>query len=251
MRGFRSEFTLRISNLTSEHLNGMAFVIQSEGVSAQGVGGGGLGYGDVNTPGVNKGIINSFAIEFDTHKDADASGINALNDPNDNHISLHSRGVGNANSADELYAIVNASTAINPLVGATTRVVVHFAPPTLAISVAPLTGPVFNLTNFDLSSLIALDSFGAAFVGFTASTGGASGESFEVLDWSYDYIGAPDALKCRVFGDGAVNAVAGEFAVAYLQLVDQFGNNYTTTANVNATLATPSNQILIDYMSDG
>jgi hypothetical protein len=45
----------------------MAFIMQSESVTAQGVALAGLGYGDENDQ-LNKGIHNSIAVEFDTHK---------------------------------------------------------------------------------------------------------------------------------------------------------------------------------------
>lgn len=143
----------------------MAFVMQSESLSAQGVNNAGLGYGDENTA-VLKGIHNSVAVEFDTHKDAALSGPLALGDPNDNHVSIHSRGVGMANSADHQYALLNGtSTAINPLSGHDTAVTVESTPDYFSVHVAPLTGAVINITGPALATLMTLDQWGAGFIG--------------------------------------------------------------------------------------
>jgi hypothetical protein len=254
VRGFRTQFVMRISNTSVDNFNGMSFIIQSEGLTAVGVGGAGLGYGDVNTPGVTKGIIDSIAIEFDTHKDDDASGINALHDPNNNHISVHSRGVGQANSADETYAWVNGTTtAINPLVGATTTVTIEFTPTLFKIEVTPLTGPVISIANPDIGNWMAVDSYGGAYVGFTASTGSTSGETFDVLSWSYEFLGVADPSRFQTFGTALQQARAGNLSTFYVQLIDQWGNNLTSTADVSlaATLSSPPQYVVVSYEGNG
>jgi hypothetical protein len=255
VRGFRTQFQLLISNTTADHPNGMALVLQSEGAPSQGVGGGGIGYGDVNTPGVEKGIIDSISIEFDTHCDNDTSGPNALSDPNDNHVSVHSRGPGVANSADQAYALFQnaTSTAINPLWGVVQTVTVEFTPDYLAVSIAPLTGAVLNLTQVAVDKWMAIDAYGAAYIGFTASTGSTSGETFDVLSWSYSFLGVATPSRCVVYGTGQTTAVAGDWANVTLQLVDQWGFNYTDSAGlvVTGVLAAPPQIVNVTYVADG
>src|SRR4051794_3703875 len=76
---------------------GFAFVIQNDDQYATGDIGPGLGYGDQGIG--TAGIHSSLAIEFDTVQQID------LGDPNNNHISVHSRGA-QSNSANETYSLV-------------------------------------------------------------------------------------------------------------------------------------------------
>jgi hypothetical protein len=76
---------------------GFAFVIQANSISASGNPVAGLGYADQGSG--SAGIVNSIAIEFDTTQNA------AMNDPNNNHVSVHARNAGIANSANENYSL--------------------------------------------------------------------------------------------------------------------------------------------------
>lgn len=80
--GFVTTFKFRVANNVGGGGHGFAFVIQNQSPSAVGGVGADLGY---------SGLINSLAIEFDMHKDT------VNQDPNDNHVSIHSRGqIGNS-----------------------------------------------------------------------------------------------------------------------------------------------------------
>jgi hypothetical protein len=225
VRGFRSEFAMNLSAINAEHHDGVAFVIQSEGSQASGVGGAGLGYGDVNALPL-RGIAKSIAIEFDTFQDDASSGRDALHDPNANHVSLQARGGGALqNSADHVYSL-QQSTAIPPLSGGVHRVIVEYDPTAqLLVYVLPLTGPVLNVS----ASLIdlPLDSLGRAYVGFTASTSAASGERHAIGNWSFAFLGRADANRTVASGAALSSAVAGVVESFDVQLVDQYGNNYT------------------------
>lgn len=232
VRGFRTEFTLNLSAINAEHHDGVAFVIQSEGPLATGVGGGGLAYGDVNALPL-RGITNSLAIEFDTYCDNATSGRDALQDPNANHVSVHTRGAL-ANSADHRYSL-QQSTAIPPLSGSVVRVVVQFDPnAALLVYILPLTGPVLNVS----SSLVSLPT--VAYVGFTASTSAASGERHAISDWSFAFLGRADATRTVASGAALTSAVAGVVESFDVQLVDQFGNDYPFDDGVVLSSNTPS-----------
>ena len=82
----------------------MAFVIQGEGLDAYGDHASAMGYGGFAVSPDN-GIRNSLAIEFDDF------GSNAWNDPNGNHISIHTLFAA-PNSQDENTASIGI--AANP-----------------------------------------------------------------------------------------------------------------------------------------
>ncbi|KAJ3326532.1 peptide-N4-(N-acetyl-beta- glucosaminyl)asparagine amidase [Blyttiomyces sp. JEL0837] len=76
---FISTFSFKITRPNGgDGADGISFVIQSSSPSAIGTGGSGLGYA---------GIPKSVAVEFDTYCSRDT-----CNDPNGNHISVHTRG---------------------------------------------------------------------------------------------------------------------------------------------------------------
>jgi hypothetical protein len=253
VRGFRCEFTINMSSVNAEHHDGLAFVVQSESSGAQGVAGAGLGYGDENTA-VRKGIVNSLAIEFDTHLDNDTAGPLALHDPNANHVSVQTRGIAQANSANHDYSL-QQNTAIPPLSGAVHTVRIEYLPAKhLHVFILPLTGPVINITDTSpIEDSLALDQFGAAFVGFTASTSSASGERHAIGNWSFEFLGRPDPARCAHDGSGVSTAVAGDLAHFAVQLVDQFGNNFTDNTGVTlaATLSAAPHAISVSYAGLG
>ena len=102
--GFDTTFTYRISNPSlrcnshddvythcrSRGADGFAFVLQANAKQALGGSGQELGYG---------GIVNSLAIEFDTFFNPE------LLEPYENHISVHTRGWRDANSANQTYSL--------------------------------------------------------------------------------------------------------------------------------------------------
>eukprot|EP00455_Lapot_gusevi_P000473 TRINITY_DN10216_c0_g2_i1.p1 TRINITY_DN10216_c0_g2~~TRINITY_DN10216_c0_g2_i1.p1 ORF type:complete len:168 (-),score=53.29 TRINITY_DN10216_c0_g2_i1:19-492(-) len=75
-QGFTTKFSFRM-NGGDNGADGFAFVIQGAGSYVLGDDASGLGYGSIK---------QSIAFEFDTYKNGD------LNDPNNNHISVHTRG---------------------------------------------------------------------------------------------------------------------------------------------------------------
>jgi hypothetical protein len=174
--GFRSTFQLRVTeprgfaDTDGSGADGFAFVIQNDGLSALGGAGRELGYA---------GIPNSLAIEFDTWQNSE------LGDPNSNHISVHTRGTM-PNSADETGHLGLTSAIPYLSDGGRHRASIRYLPPDrsapgfLAVYVDDAPIPDLSL-ELDLSQVLRLDN-GRAFIGFTASTGGAS-DRHEILRW--------------------------------------------------------------------
>jgi hypothetical protein len=180
--GFATRFQFQIADLDSvapdcEGItggDGFAFVIQNESVSALGFAGGALGYGGsepVPLPGDS--IANSLAVEFDTWCNDN------LNDPNGNHISVHTRGT-EPNSADHALASLGSTTTIpNMSDGNVHTVKIVYIPGTLSIFLDDLITPVL-IISVDLATTLSL-SRGRAWVGFTAGVAAAF-ENHDILN---------------------------------------------------------------------
>jgi hypothetical protein len=178
--GFETTFQFRITPLsgfnTEPSADGFTFMIQNTGTNVFGGAGDGIGYG---------GIANSVAVEFDTFCNGPATVLacynqgNGINDPNGNHIEVHTNGTG-INTQQSIYRIGTATTAIPVLDNGTIYTArILYVPGTLSIfldNVPTLTVPL------DLATTLALDN-GTAFLGFTAGTGSASARH-DILNWN-------------------------------------------------------------------
>ena len=151
--------------------DGFTFVIQNADPKAMGYPGGGMGYA---------GITNSLAVEFDTW-DNNESGHFLLRDPDDNHISVQTRGT-DANSEFK-----GCSLGLTPNLpelsdGEVHTVKIEYVPGTLIVYVDDMELPVLAV-KVDLSTTLALED-GKAWVGFTAATWDAF-ENHDILNWAY------------------------------------------------------------------
>lgn len=162
--GFRARFAFFLNDQGSIPEDskiggdGFAFVIQNSSATAIGDYGSGIGYGGVAT---RDAIPNSIAVEFDTWRNSD------LNDPNENHLSVHSRGIL-ANSPHEDYSL-GSTTAIPDLgLEIVHTVEVRYLPGVMDIFVDDMAMPVL-VVPVDLDATLAMSS-GQAWIGFTAST---------------------------------------------------------------------------------
>jgi hypothetical protein len=183
--GFQTTFQFRLSNPGGliqwspqgyqRGGDGFAFVIQNYGIPVVGYWAGYLGY---------HGIPNSLAVEFDTWWNAEPGFF----DPNGNHVSVHTRGLG-GNSASES-ASLGRTTAIPFLKdGLTHTARIDYTPGTLRVFVDNTTNPALTIPGLDLSNLLRLSN-GTAWLGFTAGTGSAY-QSHDVLSWQIGGIGFP------------------------------------------------------------
>jgi hypothetical protein len=171
--GFTATVDWQITKTARQGAEGFAFVIHNADVpfpaSAIGTGRNGLGYA---------GLSNSLAVEFDTVQNLPGDfGMGTRGDPNDNHISIQSRGkdTNNANTDFSLGFTTQTEPAI-PLFtrGRHTAKIVYTpgnpdAPGHIAVYLDTMETPVLT-ANVNLAELLSLDK-GSAWVGFTAATG--------------------------------------------------------------------------------
>lgn len=178
--------------------DGFAFVIQNAGPSALGAAGRGLGYGGGDA--ASGGIANSIAVEFDTYKNA--------GDPNDNHISVHTRGTV-ANSDDERYSLGSTTSIPRLKDGAVHTARVAYAPGSLSVFVDGSSNAALTVS-VDLGTLLTLDA-GGAYVGFTSSVATAR-ENHDLISWTFSaYPARPDAPSDLVL----TNVSAKQVAIAW------------------------------------
>ena len=177
--GFAATFQWQISrNGQAAGADGFAFVVQNASGLALGDGGSGIGY---------NGIANSLAVEFDTLQNPPEEFGGELGDPNDNHISVQTRGTL-PNSADPTFSL--GSTTTLPLLadGNVHKAKVAYMPGTLTVFLDDLTSPVLTVP-VDLGTTLSRGN-GRAWVGFTAATGGRS-QAHDVL--SFSFVGTEEA----------------------------------------------------------
>ncbi|HEY6337606.1 MAG TPA: hypothetical protein VIW68_03855 [Candidatus Sulfotelmatobacter sp.] len=208
--GFTTAFQFEISSTNSCFscsfpADGMALVIQNDpaGTGAIGYTGDGqnMAYGnnDVSTAsGPGSAILNSLAIELDTHQNSNYS------DPNGNHIAVQSCGPNNPstltpNSADHDYICPDGSVAALALQslpsglslsdGATHTITVNYLPPGTCTSGCNNFSVYFDSTlilqaTLDITKQLNLTGNGSAYVGLTAATGSLV-ENNDVLSWTF------------------------------------------------------------------
>lgn len=165
-KGFESEFSFQITDIGGwGGGDGFAFLIQNYAVDALGGTGGAIGYG---------GIPNSLAIEFDTWKN--------YGDPNDNHISVQTRGTG-PNDNDQSASIGYTTDIPNLSDGEIHRVKITYKPPKIEIYMDSLNSMPILSVNINLVDSLQLDD-GRAWIGFTTSTGSAY-EKHYILSWKF------------------------------------------------------------------
>jgi hypothetical protein len=176
--GFTTEFRFRMAIRAStawqdEGADGIAFIIQSDGIPKEGPTGGDLGY---------DGLPKSVAFEFDTWLNPAGDAGRKLPDPDHNHISVHTAGV-EPNDADEALSIARNSEIPelsdgNPHVARITYVPGAFA---LYLDGRQCLSARLDLENINGGSV--LDEEGRAWLGFAATTG-AHYEEHSILSWS-------------------------------------------------------------------
>ncbi len=177
-QGFLTEFNLQIIPDSNSYTtaDGMAFIIQNQGVNALGYSTGHPGYG---------GIRNSIAVEFDTFQNYQ------LSDPNNNHIGLQSCGtaqnsIDHANSCD---LALNGHLPLTLADGNVHKVQVSYMPGAGGSGpfVVAVDGKFILKATVNLSTLLSLNG-NDAWVGFTAGSGAAF-EYGEVTSWTFATMG--------------------------------------------------------------
>jgi len=173
--GFDTTFVFQMSGDLggSGGADGMAFVIQDNSATAIGEGGSGLGYHTLS---------RSLAVELDTF---------GFFPETNNHISIQSLGTFPNISADlGSLGQHNAVPDLND--GQVHTLRIRYRPGYMLVFLDAIPAPILNIT-LDLQDIAGgdmLDNAGDAWVGFTASTGGAF-QSHDVVSWSFDETADP------------------------------------------------------------
>jgi hypothetical protein len=243
-RGFETTFTFQISDLVAccgrpPGADGFTFIIQNSSLDAIGAPGGALGYAQ---------IANSLVVEFDTF----ANDFDAIGDPNDNHISIHTNGVG-PNSPNESSSIGLAANLPSLKDGAVHTVVIQYEPGSLRVYLDDRSRPTVTAA-VNLAETLDLEDGTSAWTGFTSSTGSAS-ETTDLLSWTTTFLdpvaaaldwdepdtdaaGPPQNLTARLVGSAtkraplathaAATTVAGEAVAQRAELIGY--KVYTSTS---------------------
>ncbi|MDA1263980.1 MAG: L-type lectin-domain containing protein [Planctomycetota bacterium] len=191
--GFETTFTFSITAPTAGGGDGFALLIQNDpvaGLTALADHASAIGYsGFLATP--TNAIDNAIAVEFDTY----AAG--SWGDPSANHISVHTGGTGDCN-AHEDFSLGSVTPAIDMSDGAVHTVKVAYDGANLVVYLDDLVTPALSVPwDFATGGTYAgggavgglvLQGGTSAYVGFTASAGGAW-ENHDVHSWSFGYAG--------------------------------------------------------------
>ncbi|WP_199248851.1 SBBP repeat-containing protein [[Phormidium] sp. ETS-05] len=161
--GFETTFQFQIHDLVNGGADGLAFVIQN--------------HSDSRIGRLTGAIPNSLAIEFDTFQNSYPNGP----DPNDNHISVQTRGTL-ANSDAPYYSLGYTTDIPNLKDGNPHDVKIKYVPGTLEIFIDDLTIPALTVP-VNLETTLRLDD-GEAWVGLSAGTG-AAWETHDILNWTF------------------------------------------------------------------
>jgi hypothetical protein len=187
--GFDTSFVFSIGT-ASPGGDGMAFVIQDAGLDALGGGGSGLGY----AANGGNGIPRSLAIEIDT--------FSLFAEFPASHLSVQTDGV-NQNRWEDAFSLGHAAVPYTFVNGDLHHLRVVYEPGSLNLfldgAVAPTLSVAVDLQSINGQSI--LDADGAAWLGFTAGTGGAT-QSHTVHAWDFS-AGAPRVADLT--GDCKVN----------------------------------------------
>ena len=158
--------------------DGLALVLQNSGslkVAGRGSAGGwgsGDGHGNHNSPGIARAI----AIFFDTHRN-DEDG-----DPSDNYIGIFTNGGPSEMHWPPPRLAFTPNLPVTLKDGNVHTARVLYRPPVLSVYLDDPSTPVL-VSSVDIS--LVADHGGAAWVGFTASTGGGY-ENHDILSWTFN-----------------------------------------------------------------
>jgi len=171
-KGFSSEFTFMISDKFGLGADGFAFVIQDDSPDyISSVTGLSVGYGAIDGTGIRRSV----AVEFDTWQNID------FGDPAGDHVAIHSNGAA-ANTFDSSSAR-SIGVPDAPFDDSEPHLVrVTYDGIQLSVFLDQFDAPI-AMAEFDMAKELQLRD-NAAWVGFTASTGGAA-QTHEILDWAF------------------------------------------------------------------
>lgn len=246
--GFDTTFTFRIFQTGAD---GMAFVIHDDpaGVGAIGNIGGALGYaGFADAPADS--LDRALVIELDCWANQATSGPDQYDDPDDNHISIHTGGTGDCEAKEE-FSLGRVSPATDLNDGQVHTMRVRYVPGTLDVFLDDVVTPILSvpydfgtggtyLTTAPAGGLGLTN--GEAYVGFTGATGGVS-QIHDVLSWTWDG-GDPIVVGC----DPAQDHYLGD----YVKLdTSSFGSGIGSDLNLQATDGPANEFAFVIVSADG
>lgn len=200
--GFVTDFKFRIRDKNGVGSDGLAFIIQNQGLNAMGASGGAVGFGtNLAFPSAGNGISNSVAIVFDTWDNS----ANWLTIPGAAVVTVQTNGLSpNLPSSDKSLGGIAAAGAFND--GAVHDVRIVYTPGSMSIYYDNFATPILANIPVNLDTTMALTA-GGAFVGFTAATGAmVNRERHEILTWSFSNT-IPTPTSAAVLGLGGLAAV--------------------------------------------
>ncbi len=225
VQSFSTSFSFQ---LTSASADGMAFVIQNNGVTALGPGGGGLGYGP-STAGATAyaGMSKGVAVKFDLYSNS-GEGIN-------------STGLYTGGASPTTPAIDMTSSGVDLHSGDVFNVQMSYDGTTLTMTITDASNPAQSFTtSWTVNIPTAVGSSNTAFVGFTGGTGGLTAIQ-EVLNWTYNVTSGsnPPAAPTNV------TANAGNAQVTLSWSASTGASSYnvkrsTTSGGPYTTIASPT-----------
>jgi hypothetical protein len=170
----RFEFQLTRQGGLGPGADGFAFVLQNSGPNALGSRGsaGGFALGEVQRYGKAVGIPQSIAIFFDTFRNPE------IGDPSDNYIAICTAGRRQQMRWPPTRLAYTRKLPVNLKDRRVHEAQIAYQPPILTVF---LDGMTVLTSSVDLSTV--LDTDGASYVGFTASTGSGF-ENHDILNWS-------------------------------------------------------------------
>jgi hypothetical protein len=195
--GFEMRCDFRISSADPTLADGLAFVIHNDPIGALVLGdpGPGMGYGSTSFP-LGNAISNGIAIELDIWDNGAFTG-----DPDANHISVQTGGSGVLNPHHD-YALGLATAGVALADGTVHSLLVAYSSGILEVAVDNIVYITVPYTFEDGGqymngvSAAGLDlPDGVAYMGFTASTGGLSGDH-DILNWSFRKFGGIE-IECN------------------------------------------------------
>jgi Chitobiase/beta-hexosaminidase C-terminal domain/Legume lectin domain/Fn3 associated len=164
VQSFTTDFSFQ---LTNPNADGMTFTIQNVGTAALGLAGGGLGYAS-SSCGSKSGILTSVAIKFDLFQNCQEGT---------NSTGLYTDGASPTSPA------VTLGGGINLHSGDIFHVHLTYNGATLTMTITDTVTSATFTTSWSIN-IPATVGASAAFVGFTAGTGGQTATQ-EIITWTY------------------------------------------------------------------
>jgi len=174
VQNFTTSFSFQLTNANAD---GMAFVIQNNGLTALGPSGGGLGYGPGSagaTPyaGMNKSVAVKFDLYSNSGEGSDSTGI-------------YTDGASPTTPATDM-----TSSGVNLHSGDVFNVSLSYNGTTLTMTIKDAGLPEDTFTTSWTVNIPSVVGGSTAWVGFTGGTGGQTAIQ-EILTWTYDVNFAP------------------------------------------------------------